>query len=242
MHPDIEAQLLQLNRAFYQRFAESFAETRARPRPGTMELLSPLPEAASVLDLGCGNGSLAQTLAEHGHRGRYVGVDYSKDLLAAARTTVDHPKAIFVPADLAEPGWGQDLPGPFDWVCLLAVLHHIPGRERRTRLVEGAADQLQPNGRALVSVWNFKAEPGQAERIVPWSEAGLESEQVGQDDYLLDWRRGGQGLRYVHHFTAEELAALAHQGGFDVERTYYAGGQSGELNLLQRWRLQDRGR
>ncbi|MDX1600026.1 MAG: class I SAM-dependent methyltransferase, partial [Anaerolineales bacterium] len=138
MHSDVEARLLQLNRAFYQRFADSFAETRSRPRPGTMDLLSPVPESASVLDLGCGNGSLARTLAEHDHRGRYVGVDYSTALLAAARRTVEHPRATFVQADLAEPGWAQELAGPFDWVCLLAVLHHIPGQERRARLVAEA--------------------------------------------------------------------------------------------------------
>lgn len=236
MHPDVEARLLQVNREFYQRFAESFAETRSRPRPGTMDLLSPLTEGASVLDLGCGNGSLAQSLAERGHRGRYIGVDNSKLLLGAAHSTIEHPRATFLQADLADPGWRQDLAGPFDWVCLLAILHHIPGHERRARLVKEAADLLESKGRALVSVWNFKAEPDQAERIVPWSAVGLDRGQVDQDDYLLDWRRGGQGLRYVHHFTADELEGLARGADFTVERTAFAGGDSGQLNLLQRWR------
>lgn len=228
--------MLELNRAFYQRFATAFAETRGRPQPGVLECLSPLGLRESLLDLGCGNGNLAAALADRGHEGLYVGLDFSVQLLEAARSSVEHPSATFEKADLAEPGWSEGLGSPFDWICLLAVAHHIPGGRRRQRLAREAAAQLRPGGRLLVSVWNFMEEPHLAERVVPWSEADLSEGQVDPGDYLLDWRRGGRGLRYVHLFSPEELAALAGSAGLDLVETRFAGGDSGRLNLLQVWR------
>ncbi len=236
MQPDIEARLLQLNRAFYQSFATAFAETRERPQPGVMESLSSLGLRESLLDLGCGNGNLASALAERGHEGRYVGLDFSPRLLEAARISVQHPAASFEMADLAEPGWSEGLGSPFDWICLLAAVHHIPGEARRERLVREAAEQLRPGGKMLASVWNFMEEPHLSERVVPWSEAKLSDQQVDPGDYLLDWRRGGRGLRYVHLFSPEDLAALGGAADLELIETRFAGGDSGRLNLLQLWR------
>jgi hypothetical protein len=30
---------------------------------------------------------------------------------------------------------------------------------------------------------------------------GLSANDVDPGDYLLDWRSGGEGLRYIHHFS-----------------------------------------
>ena len=50
-------------------------------------------------------------------------------------------------------GTGPWPPGPFDLVCCLAVLHHIPGREARIGLLRRIAAHVAPRGRWLVSVW-----------------------------------------------------------------------------------------
>ena len=39
---------------------------------------------SNVLDLGCGAGELARGLARRGHHGPYLGLDTSRDMLAAA--------------------------------------------------------------------------------------------------------------------------------------------------------------
>ena len=54
-------------------------------------------------------------------------------------------------------------------------------------------------------------------------------------DYLLDWRSGGQGLRYVHHFSREELGALAAAYGFEVVETFESDGEGGRLGLYGVW-------
>ncbi|MFN8427257.1 MAG: hypothetical protein U0X87_13510 [Anaerolineales bacterium] len=58
----------------------------------------------------------------------------------------------------------------------------------------------------------------------PSGLSGVEASEVDEGDYLLDWRSGGEGLRYVHHFTEAELGKLASASG------------SESSNLFIRWR------
>ncbi|HEX9674902.1 MAG TPA: class I SAM-dependent methyltransferase [Anaerolineales bacterium] len=248
--------LLALNREFYQSFAEPFSETRSRLQSGVLRALEGLPPQASVLDLGCGNGELAAELQRRGHSGAYVGLDSSEPLLELARRQAIPPIWRFVQADLTEADWGERLkPAPalpldeegpaagerserptgFDRVFAFAVLHHIPGDEFRTRLLRQVHGLLAPGGRLTLSVWNFLASPRLRRRILPWREAGLAEGELDPGDYLLDWRLGGRGLRYVHHFTEPELAGLAAASGFGVAGGYLADGESGVLGRYQVW-------
>jgi hypothetical protein len=54
-------------------------------------------------------------------------------------------------------------------------------------------------------------------------------------DYLLDWRQGGRGLRYVHHFSPPELTSLAQMTGFKVVESFSSDGEGGNLGLYQVW-------
>ena len=72
-------------------------------------------------------------------------------------------------------------------------------------------------------------------RVVPWEAIGLSQEEVEPGDYLLDWRRGGIGLRYVHHFNEEELQNLATKAGYQIVETFYSDGEGGRLGLYQVW-------
>ena len=67
MRTEILERLTRLNQEFYQSFAASFAETRARLQPGVKSILKSIPMEADVLDLGCGNGETACELHRHGH-------------------------------------------------------------------------------------------------------------------------------------------------------------------------------
>ena len=55
-------------------------------------------------------------------------------------------------------------------------------------------------------------------------------------DYLLDWRSGGTGLRYVHYFGEEELRELAKASGFQIINAFYSDGEAGNLGLYQVWK------
>ncbi len=231
------SKLIELNQQFYQTFALQFSQTRRRLQPGVRRILESLPPVANILDLGCGNGELARQLAQRGHQGAYVGLDFSEGLLAEARKTIRPDfQAVFLQIDLAEPEWSVNLPlTSFDIILAFAVFHHLPGYEMRRQVLQSAHSLLSDKGRLIHSEWQFLTSPRLAARIQPWESIGLAPIQVDPHDYLLDWRQGGFGLRYIHYFETEELGALAAGSGFKILDTFYSDGEGGRLSLYQTW-------
>jgi len=135
------------------------ALTLGRERKFRERLLAPaeLRAGESVLDIGCGTGSLAIVAKAHvGQHGRVIGVDPSPEMIARART-----KAARKNQDVDfQVAWAQALPFPdasFDVVLSTVMLHHIPraGREDALREVRRV---LKPTGR-LVAI-DFGLDPG----------------------------------------------------------------------------------
>ncbi len=234
---DIKEKLLALNRQFYQTFGEQFSSTRQRIQPGVARLMTRLPREASMLDVGCGNGELARRLSREGYRGPYVGVDFSLPLLEEARRRQTPPlEARFLQGDISTPGWAAPLgEAAFEYGFAFAVLHHLPGFATRLKVVRTLGRLLLPNGFFFHSHWHFLNSPRWRARIQPWELAGISPEAVEEGDYLLDWRHGGHGLRYVHVLSEEELALLAAQSGFRILETFYSDGKEGNLALYQVW-------
>ena len=250
--------LIQLNRDFYERFGADFSATRQRLQPGVMRILRTLTGDESILDLGCGNGELARTLAGRGHRGPYLGLDFSLPLLADARALPEGFPARFIEADLTQLSViSHQLSVISDqllntdhrtlntdhWslITAFATLHHIPSKELRLQILQTVHNLLAPGGRFILSNWQFLNSDKLRGRVQPWERIGLSTRDVDEGDYLLDWRRGGEGLRYVHQFSEEELSALAKESGFEVVESFYSDGEGGRLGLYQVWRRMDEG-
>ena len=226
--------LAELNRAFYAGFAGDFARTRRGWPLGFERILPHLRSAANVLDVGCGNGRLLSFLTERGWHGRYLGVDSSAGLLAAAEQDLERrpAEASFRPADLLSPQWAAPLAGfAPDAIACLAVLHHIPGAAHRARLVVECAGLLAPGGTLIVSVWQFLGTPRLRARILPWSTVGLSNEDVDPGDYLLSWGEGAAGNRYCAAIDEETLCTLTTRAGLVTVETFYADGHEGNLGL-----------
>ena len=240
--------LIRLNQQFYQTFAEQFSATRQQIQPGVRNVIRQIPSDCRILDLGCGNGKLWQRLVEQGFRGDYTGLDFSAELLetaaqqasqTVARQPVKNPP-LFMQSDLTETGWENDVPHPaYDFVLAFAVLHHLPGELTIIQILQQIHRFLAPGGKFIFSVWQFLNSPRLRERIQDWSEIGLSASQVEQGDYLLDWRLGGHGLRYVHHFSTDELERLAGRCGFCGTEVFLSDGKGGNLSLYQTWKLEN---
>lgn len=227
--------LIELNRQFYQTFGKDFSATRRRIQPGVRRVIAALDGTERLLDLGCGNGELARELARAGFHGAYTGVDFSPPLLQDAANAPQGFPVNFLQADLTASDWSSPLAPGFSLITCFATLHHIPSPDLRLQFLRQARALLVPGGRFVLSNWQFLNSPRLRARIQPWGRIGLTETDVDPGDYLLDWRAGGEGLRYVHHFSEAELNALAAQSGFRVTEMFYSDGENNALGLYQMW-------
>jgi SAM-dependent methyltransferase len=235
---DIAQRLLELNKKFYTDFGESFSATRGRIQPGVRRVLDSLDGDETILDLGCGNGELARSLARDGHRGAYLGLDFSLPLLADAESVPEGFSAEFREADLTQlsvDSIQSSVTDHWSLVTAFAVLHHIPGQSLRQNILQSVHELLATGGRFIHSNWQFLNSPRLRHRVRKWSDVGLAEADVDENDYLLDWRSGGTGLRYVHHFSEQELTNLAESSGFKIVDTFYSDGKEGNLGIYQVW-------
>ncbi len=227
--------LLTINREFYNRFGAQFSATRQRLQPGVKRFLDSLHEDVSILDLGCGNGHFLREVSRRGHKAALLGVDFSLPLLQDAESApgvefreVDLDQLSAVSGQLAvDNGW--------DVITMFATLHHIPSTEIRLDILQTVKRLLKPNGKFILSNWQFLNSKKLTARIQPWSRVGLTDEDLDEGDYLLDWRSGGEGLRYAHQFSVEELLGLAGQAGMRVTDSFLSDGDGGNLGLYQVW-------
>lgn len=121
-----------------QKYTSDFSFVR-KYGEGVMQLLD-LPEGASVLDLGCGNGALSALLAEKGFR--VTGMDSSPEQLAIAREK--HPGIEFLQSDATD----FTLPEPVDAVFANAVFHWIDP-EKQPSMLRCIFSALKPGGQLV---------------------------------------------------------------------------------------------
>jgi SAM-dependent methyltransferase len=238
METKIRDQLIDLNRTFYQTFAKQFSATRQQLQPGVMRILELIAKNDNVLDLGCGNGQLGSELISSGHKGLYIGLDSNADLLKIASEKISGKSGVSLyEEDLTTDSWDKELPAKnFDFILAFAVLHHIPGEELRKQVLKKIRTLIAPGGRFVHSEWLPLNSTRLQKRIQPWEKVGLGPNLVDPGDYLIDWRHGGQGIRYVHVFSDQELENLARENGFQIVETFRSDGEGGQLGLYQVWK------
>ena len=247
MNPDTAHKLIQLNHQFYQTFALQFSTSRQRLQPGILRILEAgfladpggIPLDADILELGCGNGTLARELARRGLAGAYLGLDFNAELLEEASHNLPEGfQGDFRQINLASPDWEESISiGSWDVILAFAVLHHLPGKALRKHLLHTIRRLIKPGGSFIHSEWQFLNSPRLVQRIQPWETIDLRAADVDPGDYLMDWRSGGHGLRYVHLFSEHELEELAGEAGFQVIETFLSDGEGGSLGLYQLWKL-----
>ncbi len=117
-------------------------------------------QATSALDVGCGDGFLANRLARRVPR--VVAIDVDKPVLERAKQRFPDAPVIWRNADVLEAG---DELGCFDAVVSNATLHHLPDTREALRRLRGL---VRPGGTLAIVAF---ARPGW--RHLPWALATL---------------------------------------------------------------------
>ena len=238
MNPQLVKQLVALNQAFYSRFANEFSETRSSAQTRLNRIVKYVPDGATVLEIGCGNGRLAERLDREARPLTYVGVDAAREMIEisnARRAGLSFVRAEFRVADITEPGWNRELPhAPFDIVVALAVLHHIPSSELRGQVLRDVHAVLAPGGTFVLTNWQFLNNDRMRKKIEEWGTVGIDERELEMGDALLRWKRGGTAYRYCHWLSKTEVEELAAQSGFQVVRQFFADADLNLYSVLKR--------
>src|SRR5260370_24412921 len=119
--------------------------------------LAQLQPGETVLDVGCGTGTLAMEVARRvGTTGRVAGLDPGTQQIACARAKAARRH---VPIEF-QTGVIEQLPFPdqtFDVVFSTLMMHHLPAGVKRQGLAE-IARVLKPRGRLVIADFTHKKE------------------------------------------------------------------------------------
>jgi SAM-dependent methyltransferase len=137
------------------------------------------PDAADVLEIGCGQGAFAVRLAR---RYSYVGVDVDRSAVEATEKRLADA-GVEGDVRLGDPKDVLPESATFDLVCAFEVLEHLEEDEEALR--QWAA-RLRPGGTLLVSV------PAWQRRYSIWDELGGHFRRYDPD--VLSARIAGAGL------------------------------------------------
>jgi len=178
----------------------------AEPRPG-----------GTLLDLGCGNGSLTARVAERVGATRMVGVELEKPWIEEAkRRGVEVEEA-----DLTQRlPFGDDA---FDVVHSNQVIEHLASTDHFMREI---ARVLKPGGYAIVSTNNLASWHNVASLVLGYQPPPChvsDDTLIGNPANFVEGNEGAGGQMHLRIFTGPALAALATHHGLHVEVALTAG-------------------
>jgi ubiquinone/menaquinone biosynthesis C-methylase UbiE len=104
-----------------------------------------IPDGVAVCDVGCGNGRTTLDLASSRPNGRFVGCDFSENMIASAekaRGEAGIANVNFRVFDATTPSLPQDMRGEFDVVLTKRLLINVKGPAKR-RVVENVYSMLK---------------------------------------------------------------------------------------------------
>lgn len=102
-----------------------------------------------VLDVGCGGGILAESLARKG--GRVTGIDVAPRVLATARLHLHESGVAVDYQEMTVESLAQESPETFDVVTCMEMLEHVPDPDSIVRAISAL---LKPGGDAFFSTLN----------------------------------------------------------------------------------------
>lgn len=216
--------ILEDTRRNYNLIADDFSRTRRNLWPELSFLREYVKNGDKILDLGCGNGRLAELFNIRDIE--YIGIDDSDKLIKLAKDKYASGKIKFIVAD------GLNLPfadNYFDKIFSIAVLHHIPSRELRLKFLSETRRVLKKDGVAVFTVWNLWQKKGIKLQIKYFLLKILGLSRLNFRDVLVPYTaKNARVFRYYHAFTKKELSGLFLRAGFMVDKIGFLARREGK--------------
>ena len=216
MRQKIINKILHQTQEIYNRIAPDFSDTRTQIWPAIAKFKELAKPGNTVLDLGCGNGRMAEIFLDS--QIKYLGIDNSQKLIKiATQKFADKNNFHFQIGDVINYSETRA-----DLVLFVAVLHHIPGYELRLETLKNIYNLLNENGLMVLSTWNLwqpKYWKYLANLPIKFFQYGI----LSLRDAFVPWQSKIKSphLRYVHCFTKKELKGLLKGCGFEIIDIYY---------------------
>jgi 2-polyprenyl-3-methyl-5-hydroxy-6-metoxy-1,4-benzoquinol methylase len=123
-------------------FAEDFQLIRLWDAP-LSQLEKYFPRSGVVVDLGSGDGLLANYIAISNPKVRVYGIDINRDRVKEAQKGVRN--TTFVTGDILD----SKIPKA-DTIFLVHVLHHLPSKASQLKLLKDIRTKLKPKGKLII--------------------------------------------------------------------------------------------
>jgi ubiquinone/menaquinone biosynthesis C-methylase UbiE len=90
-------------------------------------------QVTNFLDLGCGNGILGKAISHSYPKAKGVFLDFSEDMLTAAKNNIKLEQHQFIKSDFAERNWVYSVEkyAPFDVIISGFAIHHQPDDRKK---------------------------------------------------------------------------------------------------------------
>ena len=102
----------------------------------------------SILEIGCGEGALAERLARDFPAAKYLGIDITPHL----GRLFEHPPMNVSFRQVTVQELAREAKGQFDLVVISDVIHHVP-QDLRPQILTAAKDLLSEGGHLVLKDW-----------------------------------------------------------------------------------------
>lgn len=175
----------------------------------------------TVLDLGCGPGSLAGRLADRLPGARIVGVDADPVLLALGRARYAG-SVEFVDADLTDQNWADAVPATIDAAVSTTALHWLEP-DQLTSVYEILAARIRPGG-LFVNGDHLPTGDAELDGLAEAVKQGRAARAgvTENEDWGSWWTAIGAEPQLAALVNERSQRALAHHGGNALSATEHA--------------------